>query len=133
METAMSQAITDLQPITIKVRTVYLHEQSQPKQNRFAFAYTITIENNSERPAKLLNRHWIITDANNVVQEVQGAGVVGEQPRILPGDSYTYTSGAILETQVGTMEGSYEMQNDNGNTFSVPIPTFTLTCPHALH
>ncbi len=125
----MSQA----QPITITVKTLYLDEQSQPEYQRFAFSYTITIENNSDIPTQLLSRHWIITDANNMVQEVKGDGVIGEQPRILPGDSYTYSSGAVLETQVGTMEGSYQMRTDAGDLFHVSIPTFSLTCPHSLH
>lgn len=124
---------TESHPIKIKVKTGYLDEHSQPEQNRFAFAYTITIENNSDKPAQLLSRHWIITDANNVIQEVQGMGVVGQQPRILPGDSYTYSSGAVLETQVGTMEGTYQMQSDKGERFNIPIPAFSLTRPQALH
>ena len=127
------EATTERHPIQVKVKTAYLEEQSQPEKKRFAFSYTITIENNSDKPAKLLSRHWIITDANNAVQEVQGMGVIGEQPRILPGDSYTYSSGAVLETQVGTMEGSYQMQSDNGDNFNIPIPAFSLTRPHALH
>jgi len=134
----MTQAPTDdrtksSQPIIIKVKTAYLDDHSQPDKKRFAFAYTITIENNSNKPAQLLSRHWIITDANNVIQEIEGMGVVGQQPRILPGDSYTYSSGAILETQVGTMEGTYQMQSDSGENFNIPIPAFSLTRPHALH
>ncbi|MEO0442502.1 MAG: Co2+/Mg2+ efflux protein ApaG [Pseudomonadota bacterium] len=125
--------MNDSQPISIKVKSNYIGEQSQPEHKRFTFAYTVTIENNSDIPAQLVRRHWIITDANNVVQEVKGEGVIGQQPRILPGDSFTYSSGAILETQVGTMEGSYEMQTDAGETFKVPIPAFSLTRPHALH
>ena len=119
--------------INIKVKSAYLDEQSQPDKHRYAFAYTITIENNSDEPTQLLSRHWVITDANNITQEVQGMGVVGQQPRILPGDSYTYSSGAVLETQAGTMEGAYEMQTDDGETFSVPIPAFSLTRPQSLH
>jgi ApaG protein len=119
--------------INIKVKSAYLDEQSQPDKHRYAFAYTITIENNSDEPTQLLSRHWVITDANNITQEVQGMGVVGQQPRILPGDSYTYSSGAVLETQAGTMEGTYEMQTDDGETFSVPIPAFSLTRPQSLH
>ena len=125
--------MTDSQPITVKVKTTYLDNHSRPEQSRFAFAYTITIENHSDIATQLLSRHWIITDANDVVQEVQGNGVIGQQPRILPGDSYTYSSGAVLETQVGTMEGSYEMRTDKGDVFNVPIPAFSLTRPHALH
>ena len=121
------------QPIIINVKTAYLGEQSQPENRRFAFAYTITITNNSTIATRLLSRHWIITDANNVVQEVKGKGVIGQQPRILPGDSYTYSSGAILETQVGTMEGNYKMRTDVGDIFNVSIPIFSLTRPYALH
>jgi ApaG protein len=125
--------MTETHTIFIKVKTAYLDEHSQPDQKRFAFAYTITIENKSDIPAQLISRHWVITDANEVVQEVNGMGVVGQQPRILPGESYTYSSGAVLETQAGTMEGSYQMQTDNGNQFNVPIPAFSLTRPQSLH
>ena len=123
----------NIKPIRISAKTAYLEKESQPDKHRFAFAYTITIENNSDVAATLMSRHWIITDAKNVIQEVEGMGVVGEQPRILPGESFTYTSGAVLETQVGTMEGMYEMQTDTGETFNVPIPVFSLTRPHSLH
>ena len=119
--------------INISVQTNYLAAQSQPEQERFAFAYTITIENNSDRTVQLLGRHWIITDSNNHIEEVQGLGVVGEQPHILPSDSYTYSSGAMLTTQAGTMEGSYEMQTETGEIFMVPIPAFSLTRPQSLH
>lgn len=129
----MTLSTTETQPIAVKVKTAYLSEHSQPEHKRFAFAYTITIENNSDQAAQLISRHWIITDANDVVQEVQGMGVIGKQPRILPGDSYTYSSAAVLETQVGTMEGTYQMQSDNGDNFNIPIPLFSLTRPHALH
>lgn len=119
--------------IDIKVNTSYLERQSRPDKKRFAFSYTITIVNKSDAAAQLLSRHWVITDANNSIQEVEGMGVVGEQPRILPGGSYTYSSKAILDTQVGTMEGMYEMQTDAGETFNVSIPVFTLNRPHSLH
>jgi ApaG protein len=125
--------MTDPQPILINIRTAYLDDHSQPEEKRFAFAYTITIENNSDVPTQLISRHWLITDSNDVVQEVKGMGVVGQQPRILPGESYTYSSGAVLETQAGTMEGSYQMQTDDGNQFDVPIPAFSLTRPQSLH
>ena len=120
-------------PIKIKVKTAYLDNQSNPLQKRYVFAYTITIENHSDTAAQLISRHWVITDANDVIQEVEGVGVVGEQPRILPGANYTYSSGAVLETQVGTMEGTYQMQTDSGEAFNVPIPAFTLVRPHSLH
>jgi len=119
--------------INISVTTRYLADASREKQQRYAFAYTITISNEGEQAAQLLNRHWVITDASNAVQEVKGAGVIGEQPRILPGKSYTYTSGTVLKTDVGTMEGSYEMQTDEGKLFTVEISVFSLTRPQALH
>ncbi len=120
-------------PIDINVTTTYLAEHSEPKKQRFVFTYTITIKNLSELPTKLLSRHWIITDANDVVQEVQGEGVIGEQPRIEPGAEFTYSSGVVLETGAGTMEGSYQMRNDDGELFDAPIPTFALTRPASLH
>ena len=119
--------------IKIDVKTRYLPEQSAPAENRFVFAYTITITNRSAEPVRLLHRHWRITDANNRVQEVRGEGVVGEQPLIAPGDSYRYTSGAMLETAVGTMEGAYEMISASGHTFDAPIAVFSLAQPGALH
>jgi ApaG protein len=121
------------QPIAITVKTAYLDDQSQPEFNRFVFAYTITIVNTGDIATQLLRRHWIITDANNVQQEVLGDGVVGEKPRIAPGDHYTYTSGVVLETEVGTMEGHYQMQTDDGWKFDAPIPTFALAHPKSLH
>ena len=119
--------------IEVKVKSTYLDDQSQSGKQRFAFAYTVTIENHSDEAAQLLSRHWVITDANNNVQEIKGMGIAGQQPRILPGDSYTYSSGAVLETQAGTMEGSYQMQTDDGGRFNVPIPAFSLTRPQSLH
>ena len=121
------------QPIAITVKTAYLDEQSEPQLKRFVFAYTITIANMGDAPAQLLKRHWIITDGNNVQQEVLGDGVVGEKPHIAPGHRYTYTSGVVLETEVGTMEGYYHMQTDDGWAFDAPIPTFALTHPKSLH
>lgn len=119
--------------INITVQTSYLDEHSEPENKRFAFAYTISIENRSDVATQLMSRYWLITDANNSTQEVQGEGVVGEQPLILPGEKYTYSSGAILETTGGTMEGSYTMQTPEGQTFDVPIPAFSLTRPQSLH
>lgn len=119
--------------INITVKTAYLDEHSEPDNKRYAFAYTISIENCSEVATQLISRHWLITDANDTTQEVQGEGVVGEQPTILPGEKYTYSSGAILETTAGTMEGSYTMQTIEGQTFDVPIPAFSLTRPQSLH
>ncbi len=119
--------------IKIDVDTRYLKEQSAPEDSQYAFAYTITIRNEGEQAVRLLNRHWIITDADGEVQEVRGAGVVGEQPLIKPGEHYRYTSGTLMPTPVGTMEGSYEMITEEGRPFITPIEPFTLVCPGALH
>mgnify|MGYP002793926839 FL=1 len=119
--------------IDINVVTDYIAEQSDPTVDRYVFAYTITINNSGEIPAKLLNRHWLITDANGKVQEVRGEGVVGEQPHLNPGEFFEYTSGAVLETPVGIMEGEYEMVTDEGDTFLAPIDRFSLAIPRTLH
>lgn len=119
--------------ITVNVKTQYLAAQSQPEEKRYVFAYTITIINEGDEPAQLIGRHWVITDSDQQVQEVQGLGVVGQQPRLGPGEDYTYTSGVILATQTGTMRGSYEMQDDQGVPFAAPIPEFALVPPHLLH
>ena len=119
--------------IRIQVATQYVDDQSEPDIDRYVFAYTITIENRSELPAQLLSRHWVITDANGKVQEVSGDGVVGEQPKLSPGETYRYSSGAVLETPVGAMQGRYRMQADNGIDFDAPIPPFTLAVPGMLH
>jgi len=124
---------TDKHQIQIDVRTVYLPGQSAPDQNRYVFAYTITITNSGSIPARLVTRHWIITDANEQTREVRGEGVVGEQPYLLPGTSFQYTSGTILETPVGTMRGSYQMIADDGTQFDAEIPVFTLSIPRTLH
>ncbi|HYA38983.1 MAG TPA: Co2+/Mg2+ efflux protein ApaG [Candidatus Methylomirabilis sp.] len=123
----------DKHQIQIDVRTVYLPGQSAPDQNRYVFAYTITITNAGAIPARLVTRHWIITDANDQTREVRGDGVVGEQPYLLPGTSFQYTSGTILETPVGTMRGSYQMLADDGTEFDAEIPLFTLSIPRTLH
>lgn len=119
--------------IDVSIITRYLPEQSQPQQSRFAFAYDVTIVNNGELPAQLLSRHWLITDGNGQVQEVRGAGVIGEQPLIEPGASHSYSSGTLLATQVGTMQGSYQMIADDGQHFDAPIAPFRLAVPGALH
>ena len=119
--------------IDIDVVTDYISEQSDPTVDRYVFAYTITINNRGAIPAKLLNRHWLITDANGKVQEVRGEGVVGEQPHLNPGEHFEYTSGAVLETPVGVMEGEYEMVTDEGDTFLAPIDRFSLAVPRTLH
>jgi len=119
--------------IDIQVITQYIQEQSKPDAGRFVFSYTVTVSNQGENAAKLIGRHWIITDASDAVQEVQGVGVVGEQPRLEPGESYTYTSGVVLDTETGTMTGHYEMQRDSGEQFNAKIPAFALVPPHAVH
>ena len=119
--------------IRVPVATRFLDDQSHPAQNRFVFSYTVTIRNRGEAPAKLLSRHWIITDGNGKVQEVRGDGVVGEQPRVRPGEDYQYTSGAVLETAVGTMRGSYQMLSEDGTRVDAAIPEFTLSVPRTLH
>ena len=119
--------------ILIDVETAYLEEQSEPKDQRYVFAYTITIRNEGPQPAQLLTRHWIITDANGKVQEVRGDGVVGEQPHLAPGQGFRYSSGAVLETPVGAMHGSYQMVADDGVQFDAPIPAFRLAIPGVLH
>jgi ApaG protein len=119
--------------IRVEVETSYLDEQSSPTEQRYVFSYTITIRNEGQRPAKLLTRHWIITDANGKVKEVRGEGVVGEQPHLEPGQGFRYSSGAVLETPVGTMEGSYQMVDPEGHRFDAPIPAFRLAIPGILH
>lgn len=119
--------------ISINVKTTYLDEQSDPSADRYVFAYTITIANNGTVAAQLISRHWIITDANNVTQEVKGLGVVGEQPLLRPGENFEYTSGTAMATPVGTMQGSYQMVAEDGNKFDAEIPLFTLSMPRVLH
>ncbi|MDO8845713.1 MAG: Co2+/Mg2+ efflux protein ApaG [Methylicorpusculum sp.] len=111
----------------------FIESQSQPESNRYVFAYTITITNQGAIPAKLLTRHWLITDANGKVQEVRGEGVIGEQPYLKPGESFRYTSGAMIETPVGIMQGQYTMRSDEGESFNAIIPKFTLSVPRTLH
>jgi ApaG protein len=120
--------------VVIQTQVNYLPDQSDEAGNRFVFSYTITITNLGSASAKLISRHWIITDANNHVQEVRGQGVVGEQPLLKPSQSFEYTSGTVLTTQVGTMRGSYQMQADDGGAqFEVEIPQFVLSVPRVLH
>ncbi|MGD8175707.1 Co2+/Mg2+ efflux protein ApaG [Marinimicrobium sp. ARAG 43.8] len=121
------------QDIRVSVKPAYIEQQSQPDSRRFVFAYTITIANNGEEAAQLIGRHWIILDAEEKQQEVRGIGVVGEQPYLSPGKSFTYTSGVILETETGIMEGTYQMKSDDGDVFDVPIPPFALVPPYAIH
>jgi ApaG protein len=123
----------DNQPIRVDVETRYIESQSEPDANRYAFAYTITIRNTGIVPARLLNRHWIITDANGKVQEVRGEGVVGQRPYLRPGEQFQYTSGTMIETPVGSMQGSYEMLSESGERFDAQIPAFSLSMPRTLH
>lgn len=119
--------------IIIEVATDYIDAQSEPDSGRYVFAYTITIENNGGAAARLMSRHWIITDANGKIQEVRGDGVVGQQPRLDPGQKFRYSSAAVLETPVGSMQGRYHMECDDGESFVAPIPAFTLAVPGLLH
>jgi ApaG protein len=119
--------------IHVAVANAFVPEQSDPERNRYVFAYTITLRNDGELAAQLLNRHWIITHGNGKTEEVRGEGVVGEQPLLKPGESYEYTSGTILETPVGDMRGSYQMRAEDGVEFEAVIPQFSLSLPHTLH
>ena len=123
---------TDYQ-FDIAVATRFLDEQSVPEEGRFVFAYTVHIRNDGKVPARLRGRRWLITDGNGKVQEVVGEGVVGEQPWLRPGEGFEYTSGAVLETDIGTMRGSYDVLADDGTRFAAPIPAFTLSVPRTLH
>ena len=108
-------------------------EQSQPEHNQYVFAYTVTIRNDGDIPVKLLTRHWIITDGAGKTEEVEGEGVVGQQPELSPGEGFRYTSGAILQTPVGSMHGTYEFQEADGTLFDVPIAAFSLSQPNLVH
>jgi ApaG protein len=117
----------------IKIETAYLEGQSDPDSERYVFAYTVTMRNEGRIPLKLMTRHWVITDSNGKVQEVRGEGVVGEQPHLEPGQGFRYSSGAVIETPVGTMHGSYQMRGDDGLEFDAPIPAFRLAMPGVVH
>jgi ApaG protein len=119
--------------ITVKATSTFIPEQSSEEEDRFVFAYTITITNTGSVPARLMSRHWIITDSNNQVQEVRGAGVVGEQPLLQPGQAFEYSSGAAIGTPVGTMRGTYQMIAEDGTSFDASIPEFMLSMPRVLH
>ena len=119
--------------IEINTRTRYLEMQSEPGKNSYAFSYTITITNHRTEPVRLLSRHWIITDQNNKVEEVTGKGVVGQQPVIQPGDSFEYSSGTIIGSEIGDMRGSYTMETASGEEFEAPIPLFVLAIPNMIH
>ena len=120
-------------PIAISVSTEYLDNQSKPEDGRYVFAYHISIENRTSLPVRLLSRHWIIVDANQERKEVRGLGVIGEQPTLAPGDIYKYTSGVVLATPIGTMEGTYQLTYDEGEPFDAAIEPFLLSIPHAVH
>ena len=124
---------TEKHHITVDVATTYVEAQSSPEANRYVFTYTITIRNQGTAAARLLNRHWLITDADRKIQEVRGEGVIGKQPYLTPGEAYEYTSGAAIETPVGAMEGEYEMIDDDGNRFLAPVAPFSLSVPHLVH
>src|SRR3546814_13008992 len=119
--------------LEIQIATRFLDEESEPDDDRYVFAYTIRIRNLGRLPAQLLARHWVITDANGTVEEVRGDGLVGEQPRIAPGEHFTYTSGAVLATAVSTLDGSFGLVGATGTQFAPPIPPFTLSMPPTLH
>lgn len=119
--------------IDIAVQTHYVADQSRPEERRFVFAYTIQIRNSGTVGARLMTRHWRIVDADGKVQEVRGEGVVGEQPHMTPGEQFEYTSGAVLETSVGSMRGSYQMLADDGTLFEAPVNPFSLSIPRTLH
>lgn len=120
-------------PIDIQVETHYLDEQSDPDNKRYVFSYFITIKNETPEEVQLLSRYWMITDGDQKTQEVEGDGVIGEQPKIEPGKSYSYSSGTVIATEVGSMMGHYKMISESGSHFDAPIPTFTLALPNALH
>ncbi len=119
--------------ILVEAVPQYIESQSVPEKGRYVFAYTIVITNQGETPATLLSRHWLITDSNGKIQEVKGDGVIGEQPYLKPGESFRYTSGALIETPVGIMQGKYLMLSDTGENFKAAIPKFTLSIPRTLH
>ena len=124
---------TEKHHITVTARVAFVPQQSDVGQSRYVFAYTMTITNTGSTAARLVSRHWIITDADNNVQEVKGEGVVGEQPFLRPTESFEYTSGTAIATPVGTMRGTYHMVGEDGVQFDAPIPEFTLSMPRVLH
>lgn len=129
----MSQSDNVNYNIQVQVETEFLEHQSEPEANYFVFSYIITLHNYGTLAAKLIARHWIITDGNGVKKEVHGKGVVGEHPHLQPGESYSYTSGAIIQTPVGSMQGTYHMQADDGTRFESVIPPFRLAIHELVH
>lgn len=128
-----STTATDEQPVTVRARVEYLADQSDPERKRYVFAYRMLISNNGSEPVQLISRYWLITDGNGETREVRGQGVVGEQPTIKPGATYVYTSGAVADTEVATMQGHYVMQRADGQTFQADIPVFTLAVPNRVN
>ena len=118
---------------SVDVRPQFVPEHSNPDEDKFLFAYTVTIRNTGEVTAHLISRHWIITDAHNKIEEVQGLGVVGEQPVLKPGEAFEYTSGCPIATPVGSMRGTYQCVAEDGTRFEAPIPEFLLSMPRTLH
>jgi ApaG protein len=125
--------LSDSYKISVSSEVSYISSQSDPLKNKFVFAYTITISNHGNLSARLIDRHWIITDSTGKVEEVKGEGVIGEKPDLKPGESFRYTSGSMLETPTGSMEGSYGMRAEDGTVFKASIPLFTLSKPNSLH
>lgn len=125
--------MTDSPRICVQVQSVYIESQSSPDDERYVFAYTVTIRNLGRTPVQLLSRYWRITNGNGKATEVQGEGVVGVQPHIAPGDEYQYISGAVIETPLGTMQGHYQMVDDQGDTFTLDIPVFRLAVSSLIH
>lgn len=134
----MTKLVTDLNDlVVVSTKTAYVPQQSKPQENKYVFVYTVTIQNNAKLACQLMSRHWVIQDSNRKIEEVYGEGVIGEQPTIQPGEQYQYTSGAVLETEIGTMEGRYFLihKSESNETieFEIPIPKFILSIPRTLH
>ncbi len=121
------------QGVRVSVRSTYLADQSSPRERRYVFSYTVTIANQSDAPVQLVSRHWVITDAHGHVEEVRGPGVIGKQPKLLPGEHFDYTSGCVLATSSGEMHGEYQMVRDDRSGFDATIPPFVLAFPHSLN
>ena len=124
---------SDGNSVIVVVEPRYLPDHSRPEDSEYAFAYTVSIFNEGKETVQLISRHWIITDGNNHQREVKGEGVVGQQPHIAPGETYQYSSGAIINTRAGTMEGSYQMLSESGENFEAQIAAFGLVHPDSLH
>ena len=125
--------MNDSPRVCVQVQSVYIATHSSPEDERYVFAYTITVCNLGRNTVQLIGRYWLITNGNGEASEVEGEGVVGEQPYIEPGDEFQYTSGAVLETPLGTMQGHYVMVDNEGESFQVEIPVFRLAVPSHVH